>query len=65
VKAEAVARALDHASIAQGPGGGAAMVRGQHHLRLNMYIAQAQGGRFKVVKSLGPVEPCEREVETA
>jgi branched-chain amino acid transport system substrate-binding protein len=60
----AVISALDHAAIAEGPGGAAAMVPGQHHLRLNMYIAQARRGRFDVVKSLGPVEPREATVET-
>ena len=35
------------------------MVPGQHHLRMNMYIAQARGGRFEVVKSLGPIDPNE------
>ena len=58
-----VIRALDHAAIAQGPGGPAAMMPGQHHLRLPMYIAQASGGRFSVVKSLGAIEPNERQVE--
>lgn len=48
-----VVAALDHASIADGPGGPASMVSGQHHLRLNMYIAQAQRGTFKVVKNPG------------
>src|SRR5438874_2050228 len=57
-----VIAALDHASIAEGPGGPAEMVPGQHHLRLNMYIAQAQGGTFKVVKNLGPIDPQESEV---
>ena len=33
--------ALDHAKIAEGPGGPAEMVPGQHHVRMNMYIAQA------------------------
>jgi ABC-type branched-subunit amino acid transport system substrate-binding protein len=55
----AVVRALDHSRIAQGPGGGAAMVPGQHHLRLNMYIAQARNGHFEVVKNLGVIEPNE------
>ena len=59
----AVVRALDHARIAQGPGGGAEMVPGQHHLKLNMYIAQARSGHFKVVKNLGVIEPNERLVE--
>jgi hypothetical protein len=38
------------------------MVPVQHHLRLNMYIAQSQSGRFKVVKNLGPIDPKEREI---
>ena len=36
-----VITALDHAQIAEGPGGPAEMVPGQHHVRMNMYIAQA------------------------
>jgi branched-chain amino acid transport system substrate-binding protein len=40
------------------------MVPGQHHVRMNMYIAQARGGRFEVVKSLGAIDPQEREVDT-
>jgi branched-chain amino acid transport system substrate-binding protein len=40
----------------------AELVPGQHHLRLNMYIAQSQGGAFKVVKNLGPIDPKEDEV---
>ncbi len=54
--------ALDHARIAQGPGGPAEMVPGQHHVRMNMYIARSEGGTFKVVKSLGHIEPKEGEV---
>ena len=57
---DAVIRALDHARITEGPGGPAEMVPGQHHVRMNMYIAQAQGGRFRVVKNLGPIDPNER-----
>jgi ABC-type branched-subunit amino acid transport system substrate-binding protein len=57
---DAVVKALDHATIADGPGGSAEMVPGQHHLRLHMYIAQAKKGNFKVVKDLGVVEPKER-----
>jgi ABC-type branched-subunit amino acid transport system substrate-binding protein len=60
---DAVIKALDGASIAEGPGGPAEMVPGQHHLRLNMYIAQARGGTFKVVESLGYVDPKERTLE--
>jgi len=55
-----VVQALDHAAIVQGPGGPAAMVPGQHHVRMNMYLAQAQGGRFKVIEELGLMEPRER-----
>jgi urea transport system substrate-binding protein len=60
---EDVIAALDHARIADGPGGPAAMVPGQHHARLNMYIAQARKGCFEVVESLGPIEPQERLVD--
>ena len=56
--------ALDHAQIAEGPGGPAAMVPGQHHVRMNMYIAQARGGRFEIVESLGAIDPQERLVDT-
>ena len=56
----AVIRALDHASIADGPGGAAQMVPGQHHLRMNMYIGQVQGGQMKVVENLGAIDPDER-----
>ncbi|RWA69208.1 substrate-binding protein [Mesorhizobium sp.] len=59
VERDAVIRALDHARIAEGPGGPAEMVPGQHHVRMNMYIAQAQGGQFRVVKNLGPIDPNE------
>ncbi|ACC75295.1 substrate-binding protein [Paraburkholderia phymatum] len=55
-----VVAALDHAKIAQGPGGPAEMVPGQHHVRMNMYIAQATGGRFKVLKKLGAIDPKEQ-----
>jgi branched-chain amino acid transport system substrate-binding protein len=61
---EDVIAALDHASISEGPGGPAAVVPGQHHLRMNMYIAQARGGRFEIVESLGAIDPQEREVGT-
>ena len=55
--------ALDHAEIDEGPGGPTAMVPGQHHLRLHMYIAQASNGRFEIVESLGAIDPQEHEVE--
>jgi urea transport system substrate-binding protein len=57
-----VLKALDHAKIAEGPGGPAEMVPGQHHVRMNMYIAQARNGRFEVVENLGAIDPREQEV---
>lgn len=59
---DAVITALDHAKIAAGPGGPAEMVPGQHHARLNMYIAQARNSSFEVVKNLGSIEPNESVV---
>ena len=59
LKQEDVIKALDHARIAEGPGGPAEMVPGQHHVRMNMYIAQANNGNFKIVKSLGVIDPKE------
>ena len=35
------------------------MVPGQHHARMNMYIAQARDGEFKVVQSFGVIDPQE------
>lgn len=58
----AVIKSLDRARIAQGPGGPAEMVAGQHHARMNMYIGQARGGKFKIVKNLGVVDPNEAQV---
>jgi len=58
----AVIAALDHARIAEGPGGPAAMVPGQHHARMHMYIAQARAGRFEIVEPLGAIDPHERLV---
>jgi branched-chain amino acid transport system substrate-binding protein len=60
---EEVTSALDHARIALGPGGPAEMVPGQHHLRMNMYIAQVRGGSIEIVKGLGVIDPDEQEVE--
>ena len=56
---EAVIKALDHSKLAEGPGGSAEMVPGQHHVRVNMYIAQAKNGNFEIVKSLGVIDPME------
>ena len=60
---EEVIKALDHAKIAEGPGGPAEMVPGQHHARMNMYIAQAKNGVFNVVKNLGAIDPKERMLD--
>jgi len=56
---DAVIRALDGATLSEGPGGAAAMVPGQHHVRMNMFIAQAKSGRFQIVKNLGTIDPRE------
>ena len=57
-----VIAALDHAKITQGPGGPAEMVPGQHHVRMNMYIAQAKNGRFEIVEQLRAIDPQEAVV---
>jgi ABC-type branched-subunit amino acid transport system substrate-binding protein len=62
---ENVIEALDHARIGEGPGGSAEMVPGQHHVRMNMYIAQAKNGNFEIVKSLGVIDPNELNVSSA
>jgi ABC-type branched-subunit amino acid transport system substrate-binding protein len=64
INQQAVIKALDHAFIDQAPGGPAEMVPGQHHLRLNMYIAQARNGKFEVVKDLGVISPKETSRST-
>jgi branched-chain amino acid transport system substrate-binding protein len=62
LKQNDVIKALDHAKIADGPGGPAEMVPGQHHARMNMYIAQAKTGQFRIVKNLGVIDPQEGQV---
>ena len=57
-----VVGALDHPRIDQGPGGSAEMVPGEHHVRINMYIAQAHNGSFKIIKNLGVIDPKESGV---
>ena len=57
-----VIKALDHARIEQGPGGAAEMVPGEHHVRMNMYIAQARNGKLEVLKNLEVVDPKEAVV---
>jgi branched-chain amino acid transport system substrate-binding protein len=62
LRQDAVVDALDRASIAEGPGGPAEMVPGQHHVRMNMYIARVTDGSLRIVKSLGAIDPKERLV---
>jgi branched-chain amino acid transport system substrate-binding protein len=57
-----VIEALDHAKIAVGPGGPAEMVPGQHHVRMNMFIGQVQGGEVRTIKQLGVIDPDEQTV---
>jgi ABC-type branched-subunit amino acid transport system substrate-binding protein len=60
VNREDVAKALDHAKLADGPGGGCEMVPGKRHVKMNMYIAVAKNGKYEVVeKSGGQVDPRE------
>jgi ABC-type branched-subunit amino acid transport system substrate-binding protein len=61
----AVIDALDRARIAEGPGGPAEMVPGEHHVRLHMYIARAHDGRFEIVRDLGVIDPQERVLAAA
>jgi ABC-type branched-subunit amino acid transport system substrate-binding protein len=60
LRQDVVIAALEHAKIAEGPGGSAEMVPGQHHVRMNMYIAKASNGSFRIVKNLGVIDPKER-----
>ncbi len=59
VDQDAVVAALDHAKIGEGPGGPAEMMPGQHHVRLNTYIAQVRNSTLEVVESLGAIDPNE------
>ncbi|MGH6922662.1 MAG: substrate-binding protein [Propylenella sp.] len=59
LRQEDVIAALDHAKVAEAPGGPAEMAPGQHHVRMNMYIAEARNGSFEIVKSLGVIDPNE------
>ncbi|MBV8614915.1 MAG: substrate-binding protein, partial [Acetobacteraceae bacterium] len=57
---DSVAAALDHASIADAPGGPAEMVPGKRHCRMRMYIAVAKNGSFEIIsQSKGLVDPRE------
>jgi ABC-type branched-subunit amino acid transport system substrate-binding protein len=60
VDREAVAAALDHAKIAEGPGGPAEMVPGKRHCKMKMYTAVARSGNYEIVaRSDGLVDPKE------
>ena len=60
VDREGVAAALDHAKIAEGPGGPAEMVPGKRHCKMKMYTAVMKSGNFEVVaRSDGLIDPKE------
>ena len=60
VDRDAVAAALDHAKISEGPGGPAEMVPGKRHCKMRMYIAVAKKGTYDIVsRSKGLVDPKE------
>lgn len=58
-----VAAALEHASIPEGPGGGASIVPGHWHCKMNMYTAVCRndGGktRYEVIDKADMVDPRE------
>ena len=60
---EAVAAAMDKVKLAEGPGGGAEMVAGKMHCKMNMYIAvckvTAGKTRYEIVKKSNMVDPKE------
>lgn len=56
---QAVAQAYDKASIPNGPGGGAEMVPGKYHAKMNMYIAVAKAGNYQIVQRHEMVDPKE------
>ncbi|PYM37209.1 MAG: ABC transporter substrate-binding protein [Candidatus Rokuibacteriota bacterium] len=60
VDRDAVAKALDHAKISEGPGGPAEMVPGKRHCKMRMYTAVAKQGTYDIVaRSKGLVDPKE------
>ena len=63
LKQDDVIKALDHAKIAEGPGGAAEMVPGQHHVRMNMYIAQANQRQIQDRQEPGSIDPKEPVVD--
>jgi hypothetical protein len=60
---DAVAAAMDHGVLTEGPGGGAEMVPGHWHCKMNMYTAvcRVTGGRpsFEIVDKAAMVDPRE------
>lgn len=56
---DAISEALDSAEITEGPGGPARMVPGTGHAAMNMYIAQATGGEWKILEADEMVDPAE------
>ena len=60
---EAVSAAMDKAKLAEGPGGGAEMVPGKMHCKMNMYIAQCKvtgdKTRYDVISKYDMVDPKE------
>jgi len=64
VARDAVSAALDSAKIANGPGGGAEMVPGKMHAKMNMYVAQCKKGagdalRWDIISKYNMVDPKE------
>jgi ABC-type branched-subunit amino acid transport system substrate-binding protein len=63
LRREAVAAAMDHGVIADGPGGGSAMVPGHMHCKMNMYIAvckvNADKASYEIVDKADMVDPRE------
>ncbi|MFC3228832.1 substrate-binding protein [Marinibaculum pumilum] len=59
VSRDAVNEAMQTAKIEQGPGGGAEMVPGKWHCKMNMYIAVAHNGQYDVVEKYDMVDPKE------
>jgi branched-chain amino acid transport system substrate-binding protein len=63
LKREAVSAAMDKAKLADGPGGGAEMVPGKMHCKMNMYVAQCkvegEKTRYEVLSKANMVDPKE------
>ena len=61
---DAVSAALDKAKIDKGPGGGAEMVPGKMHAKMNMYVAQCKKSdgdklRWDIISKASMVDPKE------